>query len=67
MNTDRIVLAFAGAIVLVSLALGHYVHPYWYALTAWMGANLMQASVTGFCPLAALLRMLGVRPGTAFP
>jgi hypothetical protein len=67
MNTDRIVLAFAGAIVLIGLALGQYVHPYWFALTAWMGANLVQASVTGFCPLAALLRMIGIRSGTAFP
>jgi hypothetical protein len=67
MNADRIVLAVAGAIVLTGLALGHYVHPYWYALAAWMGADLMQASITGFCPLAALLRLLGVRPGAAFP
>jgi hypothetical protein len=67
MNTDRIVLAVAGAIVLIGLVLGQYVHPYWFALTAWMGANLVQASVTGFCPLAALLRMIGIRSGTAFP
>jgi Inner membrane protein YgaP-like, transmembrane domain len=66
MNTDRIVFALAGAIILTSLALGMHVNPYWYALTAFMGANLMQASITGFCPLASLLRMLGVRPGPAF-
>lgn len=66
MTIDRLVLAFAGGIVLIGLALGFYVHPYWYALTAFMGANLMQASVTGFCPMAALLRKLGVRAGAAF-
>lgn len=66
MTIDRLVLAFAGATVLIGLVLGFHVHPYWYALTAFMGANLMQASITGFCPMAALLRMLGVRAGPAF-
>lgn len=67
MNTDRIVLALTGLIILVSLMLGTHVHPYWFGLTAFMGANLMQASITGFCPIASLLRTLGVRPGAAFP
>jgi len=66
MNTDRLVLAFAGAVVLASLALGRYVSPYWCALTAFVGADLIQASVTGFSPMAFLLRKLGVRTGTAF-
>ena len=67
MNTDRIVLALTGLMILVSLALARYVHPYWFGLTAFMGANLMQASITGFCPIAFLLKSLGVRPGMAFP
>jgi Inner membrane protein YgaP-like, transmembrane domain len=66
MNTDRGVLAFAGAVVLVSLALGRYVSPYWCALTAFVGADLIQASITGFSPMAYLLRKLGARAGTAF-
>ncbi len=66
MSIDRMVMAFAGAMVLVSLVLGLYVSPNWYWLTAFVGANLFQASFTGFCPLAMILRRLGVRPGAAF-
>jgi hypothetical protein len=66
MSIDRMVMAFAGAMVLVSLVLGLYVNPDWYWLTAFVGANLFQASFTGFCPLAMILRRFGVRPGAAF-
>jgi hypothetical protein len=66
MSIDRMVMAFAGAMVLMSLVLGIYVSPNWYWLTAFVGANLFQASFTGFCPLAMILRRLGVRPGAAF-
>ncbi len=66
MSIDRIVLAFAGTVVLVSLALGIYVSPNWFWLTAFVGANLFQSSFTGFCPLAVILKKLGVRPGAAF-
>jgi len=66
MTIDRIVLGFAGAMVLASLALGLWVSPYWYLLTGFVGLNLLQASLTGFCPLAAVLKRLGVRPGAAF-
>jgi hypothetical protein len=66
MSIDRIVLAFAGTVVLVSLLLGLYVSPNWYWLTAFVGANLLQSSFTGFCPLAKILRKLGVQPGAAF-
>jgi hypothetical protein len=47
MSIDRAVMMFAGFLVLLSLALGFYVSSYWYLLTAFIGANLMQASVTG--------------------
>jgi len=66
MTIDRAVLAFAGTVVLVSLALGLFVHQNWFWLTAFVGANLLQASFTGFCPLAFILRKLGMQPGPAF-
>lgn len=49
--------------VLAGLALAHYVHPYWVALPAIVGLNLVQSGVTGFCPLALFLRKAGVREG----
>jgi hypothetical protein len=60
------VMAFAGIVVLTSLVLGHYVSAYWYWLTAFVGANLLQSAFTGLCPLAMILRRFGVRPGAAF-
>ncbi len=66
MTIDRAVLAIAGVMVLASLALGWFVHPYWLLLTAFVGANLLQASFTGFFPAAMMFRRLGVRPGCAF-
>lgn len=66
MSLDRAVMMFAGFMVLVSLALTHWVHPAWIWLTVFIGLNLLQASITGFCPAAMLFRRLGVRPGTAF-
>ena len=66
MNVDRLVLATAGSLIVMSVLLGILVHPYWYALAAFLGADLAQASVTRYCPLAAMLRRLGVRFGAAF-
>jgi hypothetical protein len=66
MNIDRAVLAFAGCVVLVSLALGWLVSPYWFLLTAFAGLNMLQASFTGFCPAAMVFRKLGLRSGNAF-
>ena len=66
MSIDRIVLAFAGTVVLASLALGIYVSPNWFWLTAFVGANLFQSSFTGFCPLAMILKKLDIKPGAAF-
>jgi Protein of unknown function (DUF2892) len=66
MNVDRLVLAIAGSSIVMSVLLGNLVHPYWYALAAFVGADLAQASVTGYCPLAAMLRRFGVRLGSAF-
>ncbi|WP_439476833.1 YgaP family membrane protein [Brevundimonas sp.] len=66
MSLDRAVMMFAGFMVLVSVALTHWIHPAWMWLTMFVGLNLLQASITGFCPAAMLFRRLGVRPGTAF-
>jgi hypothetical protein len=66
MSIDRVVLAFAGLIVLLGLLLSQLYHPYWLWLTAFVGANLLQSAFTGFCPLAKVLRAAGVRPGVAF-
>ncbi|HAE94371.1 MULTISPECIES: YgaP family membrane protein [Hyphomonas] len=66
MNLDRAVLAFAGLIVLVSLALGYWVSPYWLLLTAFAGLNMVQAAFTGFCPAALIFKLFGVRSGSAF-
>lgn len=66
MSIDRIVLAFAGTMVLISLVLGHYFSPYWLFLAAFVGLNLFQSAFTGFCPLAQLLRKAGFLPGAAF-
>ena len=66
MNTDRIVLAFAGSMVLLSVVLAHFISPWWLLLILFVGANLLQSAFTGFCPLALLLRKLGVKSGCAF-
>ena len=63
MSLDRAVMMFAGFMVLISLALTQWVHPAWVWLTVFVGFNLMQASITGFCPAAKLLGRLGFRSG----
>ncbi len=66
MSIDRIVMLFAGTVILVSLVMSQIHSVYWLWLTAFVGANLLQASVTGFCPLAKILRTFGAKPGEAF-
>jgi hypothetical protein len=66
MSIDRLVLAFAGSMVLVSLLLAYLHSGYWLWLTAFVGANLLQSAFTGFCPLAKLLKRFGAPPGQAF-
>lgn len=66
MTIERIVLAFAGAMVLLSLLLGLLVSSYWFLLTGFVGLNLLQSAFTGFCPLVILLKKLGQVPGPAF-
>lgn len=66
MTIDRMVMAWAGAVVLGSLLLTLLHSNYWLILTALVGANLLQASFSGFCPLVVLLKKMGVKPGAAF-
>jgi hypothetical protein len=63
MSLDRAVLAFAGAMILISVALTHFVSPWWWLLTAFVGINLLQSAFTGFCPAAMIFRKLGVGRG----
>ncbi|WP_334174514.1 DUF2892 domain-containing protein [Pseudoxanthobacter sp.] len=66
MNVDRFVFLFAGFMIWVSLGLSLAFSPWWLLLAAFVGLNMMQASLTGFCPLAMILKKAGVRPGAAF-
>jgi len=66
MTIERLVLAFAGSFILLSLALAYFVHPAWLWFTAFVGANLLQSAFTGFCPLAIILRKFGKESGPAF-
>ncbi|AKS41607.1 YgaP family membrane protein [Wenzhouxiangella marina] len=66
MNIDRIVFAFAGLVILLSLGLSQVHSVYWLWLTAFVGLNMFQAAFTGFCPLAMILKAMGRKPGHAF-
>jgi hypothetical protein len=66
MSIDRAVMFFAGALTLLGVVLGWQVSPYWYLLSAFVGLNLMQASITGFCPAAMAFKAFGLQRGAAF-
>ena len=71
MSVERIVLAFAGFMIMLTLALGMsnspiFHHHYWLYFTAFIGLNLFQSAFTGFCPLATILKKMGKQPGAAF-
>lgn len=66
MNLDRAVLALAGTMTLISALLASLVSPWWLLLTAFVGLNLLQSSVTGFCPAATVFRRAGLGSGCAF-
>ncbi len=61
MTVDRYLRLLAGFFVLLSLALGALVSPYWYLFTAFVGLNLLQSAFTNWCPAMTVLRRLGVR------
>ena len=66
MNIDRAVLAFAGIMIFVSLALTSFVSPWFWLFTAFIGLNMLQAAFTGFCPAAMVFKRLGLTSGCAF-
>jgi len=66
MSLDRSVLAFAGVMILLSVALTHWVSPLFIWFTVFIGANMLQSAFTGFCPAAMIFKRLGVKPGNAF-
>lgn len=65
MTIDRLVVAFAGSFILISLVLSQLHHPYWLFFTTFVGANLLQSAFTGFCPMAKILKAFGAKPGEA--
>lgn len=60
MSIERMIRIIAGTFVLVSLALGHWVSPYWYLFTAFVGVNLLQSGITRWCLMENILRSLGL-------
>jgi hypothetical protein len=64
MKTENAVRAMAGTMILISLALAHWVSHYWLFLTLFVGLNLLQSAFTGFCPAATILEKLGIAKGT---
>jgi len=62
MTIENAVFRFAGVMVLLSVALTMYVHSYFIWFTVFIGANLLQFSFTGFCPVALLFKKLGLKP-----
>jgi hypothetical protein len=66
MTIDRVVFAVAGSFVLISVLLAHFHSENWLWFTAFVGTNLLQSAFTGFCPMAMILKKLGVKPGCAF-
>lgn len=66
MNIDKAVMAFAGVMILISVAIVYFISPWGLALAVFVGLNLLQASFTGFCPAAKIFSKLGFPSGHAF-
>ena len=66
MNLDRAVLLLAGSMTLLSALLVALASPWWLLLTGFVGLNLVQSSITGFCPAAVIFRRVGRSSGCAF-
>ena len=60
MNLNEYLRAIAGSLILVSVALGHWVHPGFYLFTAFIGLNLLQSAFSRWCPMISILRRLGI-------
>lgn len=63
MTSESAIRLLAGSLILVSLALSQFVGPWWLLLAAFVGLNLAQSAITGFCPAEVVLKRLGVRSG----
>ncbi len=61
MTVEAALRAIAGFFVLLSVALGHFVDPYWFFFTAFVGLNLLQSAFTGWCPMMTFLRKAGLK------
>ena len=61
MTVERYLRLTAGFFVLLSLALGTWVNPYWYLFTGFVGLNLFQSAFTNWCPLMTILKKAGIR------
>ena len=61
MTVERALRLMAGTLVLLSLALGHWLSPYWYLFTAFVGLNLFQSGITNWCPAMFVLKKLGLK------
>ena len=57
---ERVLRGIAGTFILMSLALGYYVHPAWFLLTAFVGLNLLQSAFTNWCLMMTILKKLGI-------
>ena len=66
MTIDKAVLAIAGSFILISLLLAHFHSVNWLWFTAFVGTNLLQSAFSGFCPMAMILKKIGIKPGSAF-
>ena len=65
MSVERVVVAFSGLVILLSLVLAYFVHPFWLGLAAIIGLNLSQSAFTGFCPFEYVLKKFGMEPDDA--
>ncbi len=63
MTIERMLRLIAGTFILASVALGHWVHPYFYYFTAFVGLNLLQSGITNWCPMMVFLRWMGIGGG----
>ena len=62
MNIERSLRLIAGFFILLSVALGWLVSPWFYLFTAFVGLNLLQSAFTNWCPMISILRKAGVQP-----
>ena len=60
MKTENAIRILAGTLILVSIALSHYVNEAWLLLACFVGFNLIQSALTGFCPAEIVFRKLGI-------